>query len=99
MHKKQTAVPHAESAAGKVRRRNLLGGGAAAAAAVAIPLQPLLGAKASGIQSSVVPYNANTRTEASFKYRTGMARAERIDVGVQLDNGDAETFTDFSGNY
>ena len=67
MRKKQTTLPASESGAGKVSRRDFVGGGAAAAAAVAIPLQPLLGAKASGIQAPVVPYNADTRTEASFK--------------------------------
>ena len=99
MRKKQTVLPGSESKAGKVSRRNFVGGGAVAAAAVAIPLQPLLGGKESAIEASVVPYNVHTRTAASFNYRMGMARAERIDAGVQLDNGDAESFTDFSGNY
>ena len=91
--------PGSEAEAGKVSRRNFVGGGAAAAAAVAIPLEPLLGRKDSAAEAAVVPYNANTRTEASFKYRFATARAERIDVGVQPDNGDARKFTDFSCGY
>ncbi|HYM09350.1 MAG TPA: twin-arginine translocation signal domain-containing protein [Bryobacterales bacterium] len=99
MHRKPATLPGSESGAGKVSRRNFIGGGAAAAAAAAIPLEPLLGGKEAAIEASVVPYNANKRMAASLNYRMGMARAERIDVGVQSDNGDMERFTDFSGNY
>lgn len=84
----------------KVSRRQFVAGGAAAAAAVvAIPLQPVLGGKESALEASVVPYNAATRTAASLNYRMATARAERINVGVQPDNGDSEKFTDCSGNY
>jgi hypothetical protein len=47
----------------------------------------------------VVPYDSHSRAEASFRTRVGAAIAERVDVGVQPDNGDSDTFTDFSGNY
>jgi hypothetical protein len=91
----QTGRPSSEAQVGGVSRRNFVGGGAAAAAAVAIPLQPLL----EGKEASSVPYNPNTRMAACLQYRMGAAQAERIDVGVQPDNGDAERFTDFSCTY
>ena len=72
-----------------VSRRGLLAGGAAA---LGIPLQRTL-------EASVVPFNANTRMAACFRYRMAMAMAERVDVRMQLDNGDSERFNDFSGNY
>ena len=99
MHKRQTTLPGSNTGVGKVSRRSFVGAGAAAAAAVGIPIQALLGGKESVAEASVVPYNANTRMAASLTYRMGMARSERIDVGVQLDNGDATRFTDYSANY
>ena len=89
---------------GEINRRLFLGqigGGAAAAALTAgsIPLEPLLGGEHSVAEASVVRYNSDNREDASFDYRTDVAKAEKIDVGVQPDNGDAERFTDFSGNY
>jgi hypothetical protein len=75
----------------KVSRRTFIGG-SAAAAAVAIPLPQVA-------EASVVPYNPATRMAQSFQYRNSMAQKERIDVGEQPDNGDAQRFTDFSGNY
>ena len=86
-----------EPGARKVSRRNFVRGGAVAGAAVAIPLQPFLGGKAA--EAAVVPYNGNNRVNASFTYRVGRAQAEKINVGVQPDNGDAARFTDFSANY
>src|SRR5208282_5470960 len=84
-------------------RRSFLGkaGGVAAVAAATgyIPLEPLLGGKHSVAEASVIPYSSVRREDASFDYRTDTARAERIDVGEQPDNGDAARFTDFSGNY
>jgi len=84
-------------------RRSFLGkaGGVAAVAAATgyIPLEPLLGGKHSVAEASVIPYSSERREDASFDYRTDTARAERIDVGEQPDNGDAARFTDFSGNY
>lgn len=99
MHKEQDALPGRKTEPGKLSRRNFVGGGAVVAAAAAIPLQPSLGGKESTAAASVVSYNSHKRMEASFSYRMAMARAERIDVGDQPDNGDADRFTDFSGNY
>ncbi len=95
--RREATLRTSESWVGKVSRRTFFGSGVAAAAA--IPLQPLLGGKESAAEASIVPYNDNTRTAASFNYRTSTAHAERIAVGLQPDNGDAERFTDFSGNY
>jgi len=99
MHKRQAALGGSKTERGKLSRRNFVGGSAVAAAAAAIPLQPFLGGKEAAAEASVVSYNSHKRMEASFSYRMAMARAERIDVGDQPDNGDADRFTDFSGNY
>jgi hypothetical protein len=87
MQNRQAGPSGSEAKAGKLSRRYFIGGSAATAAVI------------SAAQASVVPYEANKRTEKSFRYRTGMARAERIDVGEQPDNGDQKRFADFSGNY
>src|SRR5215831_19452160 len=84
-------------------RRSFLGkaGGIATAAVAAgyVPLEPLLGGKQSSAEASVIPYSADCREDKSYKYRVSRAKAEKIDVGVQPDNGDAERFTDLSGSY
>lgn len=69
------------------------------AVAAAVPLEPLFGGKHSIAEASVVPYGSAARAAASFNYRTSMAQAQNIDVGLQPDNGDADAFTDFSGCY
>jgi hypothetical protein len=97
MRKDQASVPGFTGEAKNVSRRNFVGAGAAAAAA--IPLQPVLGTKSAALEASVVPYNDDTRAAASYVYRLATAGAERIDVGVQPDNGDARRFTDFSCMY
>jgi hypothetical protein len=99
MRKKQTTLPSSGSEAKTLSRRTFVGAGAAATVAMAIPLQPLLEANEPAIEPSVVSLNSQTRLEDSYRYRTAMARAERIDIGVLRDNGDAARFTDFSGNY
>lgn len=88
--------PGPSTEAKKFDRRRFLGAGAAAAA---IPLQAVLGSKESTAEASVVPFNGNTRMAACFNFRTAAARAERLDVRTQADNGDAARFTDFSGIY
>jgi len=47
----------------------------------------------------VVNYNAYNRTNNSYNYRKNTALNEKIDVGVQPDNGDAARFSDFSGSW
>ncbi len=81
------------------RRRFVKGAATAAALAAAVPFQPLLGGKETIAEAAVVPYKSKKRADRSFNYRVSTANAERIDVGVQADNGDAARFTDFSGNY
>ncbi len=88
--------------ADKPDRRKFLGHltkGAALAAVGAIGAKPFLGgaesvAKAGG-RDNVAPGRMND----CFNYRKNMALAERVNVGVQPDNGDAARFTDFSGSY
>lgn len=70
-----------------------------AIAAGAIPLEPLLGGKHSVAEASVVRYNSDNREDASLDYRTATAKAEKIDVGVLPDNGDAARFSDHSGSW
>lgn len=45
---------------------------------------------------SVISYNSASRGNDSFGYRTDTAKAEKIDLGVLPDNGDAAKFTDHS---
>lgn len=73
----------------KVSRRSFVGSGVAAAAAGLSP----------GAQASIVPYKENTRADDSYSYRISMAQSERLNSAVQTDNGDAQRFPDFSGNY
>src|SRR5271166_1347496 len=83
-------------------RRSFLGtvGGATAVAlAVGIPLEPVFEGKHGEAEASVVPYGPSARTNASWQYRDNTADAEKINVGVQPDNGDQKRFTDFSGNW
>src|SRR6516225_7728683 len=80
-----------------VSRRGFFGAGGIAAAA--IPLQPVLEVMNPPLDAAIVPTNGNKRTEASFTYRLQTAQAEHNSPGGQLDNGDAQRFTDFSGNY
>src|SRR5260370_3215537 len=79
-------------------RRKFLGGvsGIAAAAATvgAIGLEPIFGGKESVAEASVVPYNSETREDASLNYRTTTANAEHIAGGVQPDKGATPTYTD-----
>ncbi|MGB7207458.1 MAG: vanadium-dependent haloperoxidase [Pyrinomonadaceae bacterium] len=88
--------------ADKPDRRKFLGHltkGAALAAVGAIGAKPFLGgaesvAKAGG-RDNVAPGRMND----CFNYRKNMALAERVNVGIQPDNGDAARFTDFSGSF
>ena len=73
--------------------------GAATVAAAAIPLEPLLGSKTSVADAANGNSNAANRANDCFNYRKNMAQAEKINLGVQPDNGDASRFTDFSGSY
>src|SRR5437764_15343529 len=84
----------------KVSRRNFVKGAATiVAVAAAVPLEPLLGGKASVAEASVVNYESTGRASDSFDHRTSPAQAENLNVGVQPDNGDASRFTDCSGSY
>src|SRR5262245_53816824 len=80
------------------RRKFVKGAATVMATAATIPLGPLVensstASAADGNSSSAM------RVNDCFNYRVSMARAERIHVGSQPDNGDIARFTDFSGNY
>ncbi|MEW6208928.1 MAG: phosphoesterase [Acidobacteriota bacterium] len=85
---------------GDVSRRRFIGtmSGAAAVGAASglISLEPLLN-EGSVAEASTVDYKANKRMKACFRYRQDMALNEKINVGVQADNGDFARYTDFSG--
>src|SRR5438128_2706880 len=81
------------------RRKFVKSAATMAAVAAAIPLEPLLGGTESRAEASVIGYDAATRAQASFNYRTNKAKAEDVDLGVLPDNGDAAKFTDFSALY
>jgi hypothetical protein len=81
------------------RRKFVKSAATMAAVAAAIPFEPLLGGAESRAEASVIGYDAATRAQASFNYRTNKAKAEDVDIGVLPDNGDAAKFTDFSALY
>ena len=78
----------------KLGRAALLG-----SAAGSIGVEPFINSKMSAAEASVVDYDSANRADASFNYRRRTAQTQRVDVGVQPDNGDATRFTDFSGSY
>src|SRR5215469_9212142 len=80
----------------KASRRNFVRGAATAATLAAVPLEPFLGGKESRAEASVMSYNTSKRAAASFDYREDAALAQRIDIGVLLDNGDSGRFADHS---
>jgi hypothetical protein len=90
----------AEAEKTKVNRRTFVKGAATiAAAAAVVPLEPLLGAKESIAEASVIDYNSANRANASFNYRKRMAQNQKINIGGQVDNGDTARFTDFSCSF
>lgn len=73
--------------------------GAASVAAATIPLEPLFGMQNSVAKAANGNSGAANRSNDCFNYRKNMAQAQKVNVGVQPDNGDASRFTDFSGSY
>ena len=73
--------------------------GAATVAAATIPLEPLFGTQNSVAKAANGNSGAANRSNDCFNYRKNMAQAQKVNVGVQTDNGDASRFTDFSGSY
>jgi hypothetical protein len=69
------------------------------AATGSIGMEPFINSKMSAAEASVVDYDSANRVDASFNYRRRTAQTQRVDVGVQPDNGDGTRFTDFSGSY
>ena len=81
-------------------RRKFLGTvGAATAATLAIGVKPFLGGNESVAEAADGNSSSPGRMNDCFNYRKNAALANRVSVGTQADNGDAERFTDFSGNY
>src|SRR6476469_6233334 len=81
-------------------RRKFLGTvGTAAATALAIGSKPFLGGRESVAEASNGNSDGPGRMNDCFNYRKDAAIAQRINVGVTSDNGDAARFTDFSGNF
>src|SRR5437870_2428707 len=86
--------------AADVSRRNFVKTAATiAAVAASVPLEPWLGGKESVADAANGNSNSANRMNDCFNYRKNMALAERNNVGIQADNGDAARFTDFSGSY
>ena len=99
----EAKLPVDQSESSPLTRRNFLGsvGGVAtlALAAGSIPLEPLFDEKHSVVGAAVVDYQPAARAAASHNYRTSTAKDDHINVGVQPDNGDTLSFTDFSGSF
>src|SRR5262245_22674460 len=100
MATKPEDLTRSEAGRKKVNRRTFVKGAATVATVAAtVPLQPLLAGNESTAHASVVDYNSSLRANASFNYRKGMAQAQKVNIGVQADNGDTARFTDFSCSY
>src|SRR5258706_6933408 len=82
-------------------RRRFIGtlGKTAAGAAAVVTAAPFLGGKGSVVEAASGGSESPGRMNDCFKYRKNTAIAQRVNTGVQQDNGDAARFTDFSGNY
>src|SRR5271157_1225011 len=92
--------PHTVSSPSRRKFMGTIGSVAAAAAVTAaVPLEPLFEGKDAEAEAAVAPYKSNTRANDSWNYRKSTAQNEKINVGVLPDNGDAQRFTDFSGNW
>lgn len=76
-----------------------MGGATAVALTVGLPLEPLFEGKHGQAEASVVGYDSSGRSSDSYNYRKSVALNEKINVGVQPDNGDSRRFSDFSGNW
>jgi hypothetical protein len=81
------------------RRKFVKGAVTVATVAAAVPLQSVLGGKETTAQASVVQFKPKKRTERAFQVRLKAAQKQRIDVGLQADNGDAARFPDGSANF
>lgn len=88
-----------------VSRRKFFGkmGTAAIGAAAIGAAAPLIGGPSASASAQKAVGSGNSATPGRmndcFNYRKNAAIAQRVNVGVQPDNGDAARFTDFSGNY
>ena len=83
----------------QVSRRKFFGklGTAAVGAAALGAATPFLGGKESVAEAAGGNSESPGRMNDCFNYRKNMAIAQRVNVGVQPDNGDEARFTDFSG--
>src|SRR5437762_3593777 len=70
-----------------------------AAVASAVPLRPLLADTKTETEDFQIDGAASKRMKDCFNYRKNAAQAQKVNVGLQPDNGDAARFTDFSGLY
>jgi hypothetical protein len=71
----------------------------AMAAAGMVPLEPLLGGKATEAEASDIVYSESNRSNNAFNYRKQEAQAEKISPPVAPDNGDFALYTDHSGTW
>mgnify|MGYP002082191533 FL=1 len=87
----------------KTDRRKFLGhltkAGIAAAAVGSIGVKPFAGGVESVAEAAGRDNVSPNRMNDCFNYRKNAAQAQRVNVGIQPDNGDAARFTDFSGSY
>ena len=100
---KNKAIPQAEGASGKSRRKFLGDVGKAGLGAAAVAAIPLSGAKSSTAAAAPALAAGNSgapgRMNDCFAYRRDAAINSRVNVGPQAGNGDIARFTDFSGMY
>jgi hypothetical protein len=101
--KKNSQKNHERNLPADRGRRSFMGraGGftAMAVAAAMVPLEPLLGGKATEAEASDIVYSENNRSNQSFNYRKFEAQAEKVSPPVAPDNGDFALYTDHSGTW
>jgi hypothetical protein len=101
--KKNSQNNHERNLPADRSRRSFMGraGGftAMAVAAAMVPLEPLLGGKATEAEASDIVYSENSRSNQSFDYRKFEAQAEKVSPPVAPDNGDFALYTDHSGTW
>src|SRR5947209_1826269 len=98
MKKQSERTSRRQSVAGISRRNFVKSAATMAALAATVPLESLVD-KDSVVAAASANSNAANRMNDCFNYRKNMAVADRLNIGPQVDNGDATRFTDFSSSY
>jgi len=102
--KQQTDAPISSVQTSSLDRRKFVKGAATIAAiAATVPFEPILRPKETTVEAAPAGNAANStaadRANDCFNYRKNMALANKVNTGLQADNGDSVRFTDASCSY